>query len=93
MDTVDELFEALTLIQTHKILNFQVVVVGLEYWLPLLAQLTCMQEQGMVDAADVQLLTFTDPVAEALTHTQEHASVKFQLMPKRQPRRWWWKGE
>ncbi|MBD2721036.1 LOG family protein [Hymenobacter armeniacus] len=87
--TLDELMEALTLIQTRKILDFPVVVVGRAYWQPLLAQLTHMQAQGMVAAADLQLLTFTDSVADALAHIEQYAVQKFRLVARRPPRRWW----
>ena len=91
--TLDELFEALTLIQTKSILNFPIVVVGRTYWQPLLALLTQLEQQGMVAPADLQLLTYTDSVEEALAHIEQHAVVKFKLAAARQPRRWWWLGE
>lgn len=93
LGTLDELFEALTLIQNKKILDFPVVVVGRDYWQPLLELLTQMEEHGMIAPADMRLLTFTDSVAEALAHIEHHAVVKFKLLPSREPRRWWWFGE
>ena len=93
LGTLDELFEALTLIQNRKILDFPVVVVGRAYWQPLLALLAQLEQQGMIAAADLQLLTYTDSVEEALAHIERHAVVKYQLVAKRQPRRWWWLGE
>jgi len=93
LGTLDELFEALTLIQTRKILDFPVVVVGRQYWQPLLALLAHMKEQGMVAPVDLELLTYTDSVEEALTHIEEHAVVKFKLVAARRPRRRWWLGE
>ena len=93
LGTLDELFEALTLIQTKKILDFPVVVVGRAYWVALTDLLADMQRQGMIAAADLQLLTYTDSVEEALAHIERHAVVKYQLAAKRQPRRWWWLGE
>jgi uncharacterized protein (TIGR00730 family) len=90
LGTLDELFEALTLIQNHKIQNFPVVVVGRDYWQPLLALLARLVAQGMVAPTDLQLLTYTDSVEEALAHIERHAVLKFQLAATHRPRRWWW---
>ncbi|MBC6990520.1 MULTISPECIES: LOG family protein [Hymenobacter] len=91
--TLDELFEALTLIQNKKILDFPIVVVGREYWQPLLALLAHMEAQGMVAPVDLQLLTYTDSVEEALAHIERYAVVKFKLLSEHRPRRRWWFGE
>ena len=94
LGTLDELFEALTLIQNKKILDFPVVVVGRAYWAALTTLLAQLEQQGMMAAADLQLLTYTDSVEEALAHIERHAVVKYQLAAtKRPPRRWWWLGE
>ena len=93
LGTLDELFEALTLIQTKTIRDFPVVVVGRAYWQPLLALLAQLEQRGMMAAADLQLLTYTDSVEEALAHIERHAVVKYRLAAKRRPRRWWWLGE
>ena len=93
LGTLDELFEALTLIQNKKILDFPVVVVGRAYWAALTELLADMQRHGMVSPADLQLLTYTDSVEEAMAHIERHAVVKYRLVARRQPRRWWWLGE
>ena len=65
--TFDELFEALTLIQTGKVLNFPVVLFGSEYWSGLVDWL---QErplaEGMISPEDERLLFLTDDLAEAV---------------------------
>lgn len=59
--TADELFESLTLIQTGKVLHFPVVLVGEEYWTPLLEWVRrSALADGMVSADDLALLTLTD---------------------------------
>src|SRR6478736_2449861 len=59
--TEDELFEALTLIQTGKVLHFPVVLLGEEYWTPLREWgRTRALPEGMVAAEDLALLTLTD---------------------------------
>lgn len=59
--TMDELFEALTLIQTGKITEFPVVLVGSGYWRGLVDWLSeRMVSEGKISPSDVELLTLTD---------------------------------
>ena len=71
--TADELFEALTLIQTGKMHDFPVVAFGTEFWRPLRDQLETMAERGMIARTDLDLLTFTDDIDEAIRHVTTHA--------------------
>jgi uncharacterized protein (TIGR00730 family) len=65
--TADELFESLTLIQTGKIRHFPVVLFGRDFWDPLLAWIREHAiPAGTVSPEDVELLTVTDDVAEAV---------------------------
>jgi uncharacterized protein (TIGR00730 family) len=61
LGTLDELFEALTLVQTRKVTSFPVVMLGTDYWSGLLAWLrdTAVGD-GKVSPADLDLLTLTD---------------------------------
>lgn len=82
--TVDEWFEALTLIQTAKIHEFPVVVVGVEYWSSIVDQLEIMVEAGMISRSDLDLLLVTDSVDEAVRHIDEVCTSRFDL--RRGPR-------
>jgi uncharacterized protein (TIGR00730 family) len=63
--TFDELFEALTLIQTDKIHNFPVVLVGTDYWSGLMDWLNeRMLAEGKISSEDMGLLTLTDDPSE-----------------------------
>ena len=65
--TLDELFEALTLIQTGKIRNFPVVLMGHAYWDGLLAWMRDVQlPVGVIAQADLDLLPVTDDPVEAV---------------------------
>jgi uncharacterized protein (TIGR00730 family) len=65
--TMDELFEALTLIQTGKIGSFPVVLVGSDYWEEMLDWVRGeMLADGLVSADDLALLRLTDEPAEAV---------------------------
>jgi hypothetical protein len=69
--TMDELFETLTLIQTHKIKPFPVVLMGSDYWQGLVDWLKANAlTNGMVSAHDLDYLHITDDVAEALALTE-----------------------
>ncbi len=59
--TLDELFEALTLIQTGKIGHFPVFLIGTSYWAGLIEWMrTTLQAAGNIEARDLQLFTITD---------------------------------
>jgi uncharacterized protein (TIGR00730 family) len=65
--TLDELFEAVTLIQTGKIRNFPVVLIGHAYWDGLLAWMRDVQlPMGVIAQADLDLLRVTDDPVEAV---------------------------
>jgi uncharacterized protein (TIGR00730 family) len=87
--TMDELFEAVTLIQTKKIEGFPVVLMGVDYWKPLVTFLREMVEVGTIDRFDLNLFLFTDSVEEAMAHIEKHAVEKFGLtrhkIPKSSP--------
>jgi uncharacterized protein (TIGR00730 family) len=84
--TMDELFEAVTLIQTKKIESFPVVLMGVDYWKPLVAFLNEMVEAGTIDRADLDLFLFTDSVEEAMRHIEKHAIDKFGLVRRKMPK-------
>ena len=77
--TMDELFEALTLIQTKKIENFPVVLMGIEYYRPLMAVLVKMVRAATIANTDLDLLLLTDSVEEAMSHIERHAVRPFGL--------------
>jgi uncharacterized protein (TIGR00730 family) len=67
--TLDELFEALTLIQTHKIENFPVVLMGTEYWTPLVDFFRQrLLDEGTISPEDMSLVLLTDSPEEAMAH-------------------------
>jgi hypothetical protein len=73
--TLDELFEALTLIQTGKVRHFPVVLVGREYWSGLLDWIRgTLLVQGTVGEADLALLHLTDDPEEAVEMIRSYAS-------------------
>lgn len=85
--TVDELFEALTLIQTAKISDFPVVLMGSSFWGPLQAQLDQMVEYRMIHAKDLDLLCVTDDIDEAVEHIRACAVDRFRLHRRLKPLR------
>jgi uncharacterized protein (TIGR00730 family) len=93
LGTLDELCEALTLLQTGKIRAFPVVLIGTEYWQPFIALLREMIADGAVGPSDLDLLMVTDDLDEAVKHLDKNAVTAFGLrrVPWRRPR--WWLGE
>jgi uncharacterized protein (TIGR00730 family) len=82
LGTLDELFEALTLIHTGKIQNFPVVLIGTQYWRPLLRLLRHLARSRTIDEADLKLLLVTDNISDALEHIRTHAVEQFGLVER-----------
>ncbi len=81
--TMDELFEALTLIQTRKIRNFPVVLFGSQYWRGLLAWLTStMLNEKNISPEDLGLIHLTDSPKDAVDFIVKTCGVTEKLKKK-----------
>ena len=79
--TMDELFEALTLIQTRKIGKFPIVLVGREYWAGLIGWIKdTIIRQRNADDTDLDLFFLADTADEAVKHINDFYS-KYMLKP------------
>lgn len=80
--TMDELFESLTLVQTHKIAQFPVVLVGRSYWEGMITWLkgTMMEQESNINPMDLELFKIVDTADEAVAHIVEFYS-KYLLKP------------
>lgn len=77
--TLDEVFEAVTLIQTGKMERFPVIIIGEEYYRHIREHLEKMLAEGTVSPADLELVLFTDSVDEAMQWLNEKAVMQFGL--------------
>jgi uncharacterized protein (TIGR00730 family) len=88
--TMDEIFEVATLIQTSKIRNFPVILMGEDFWHPIISSLReVLLAAGTVSPADFDSFVLTDSPDRALSHIV-HAAVDrfgFEWVHKVQPRR------
>ncbi|GAA5148725.1 hypothetical protein GCM10023213_45390 [Prosthecobacter algae] len=91
--TLDEMFEALTLIQTKKVRNFPMVVMGSQFWGELRALIDSMVTNGTISPEDLDLICWTDSVEEAVNHLQEKAVKQFGLTCEVPPQSSSWLGE
>jgi uncharacterized protein (TIGR00730 family) len=92
--TLDEIFETAVLVQTGKIRDFPLVLMGTTFWNPLLEYLrNGLVTAGTIDAADVDRWIVTDSPDEAVQKIRERAMKQFGLTygPRVRPR--WWLGE
>jgi uncharacterized protein (TIGR00730 family) len=84
--TLDEMFETMTLIQTGKLKIFPIILMGRDYWKPLMDFVYRMAEEGTISPDDPELIFFTDDVEDAVSHLQRHAVRQFGLRRKRVPK-------
>jgi uncharacterized protein (TIGR00730 family) len=88
--TLDEAFEAATLVQTGKIVDFPIVFVGRDYWSPLFEFFrNRLVELGTIDAIDYERLFLSDSVEEILKRLENCPSVQLPAADDRPPRREW----
>ncbi len=90
--TMDEFFEALTLMQTHKMVDFPIVLMGRRYWGGMIRWLrTSALKEGTIQEKDLDLFYLTDNPAEAVRYILDNqrnrefqpASSKVKRAPKR----------
>ncbi|MBJ7881400.1 TIGR00730 family Rossman fold protein [Gelidibacter salicanalis] len=87
--TLDELFEALTLIQTKVIQDFPVVIFDSIYHKELCEHIQLMAENESISPDDMELLFVTDSVEDLMTHIESHTIKKYGLIKKQDKPKWW----
>lgn len=91
--TLDEVFETVTLIQTKKIENFPIILMGTEFWTPLIDFLKQkMIAAGTISPQDINLLTVTDSFDEAAAIIAASIEANKETI-SRTPRKLWWLAE
>jgi hypothetical protein len=92
--TLDEVFETATLIQTGKIEDFPIVLMGRAFWSPVVGQLReTLLGGGTIDAGDLGLLFLTDSPEEAVAYIRQVAMDRFHLTYGPRARRRWFLRE
>ncbi len=90
--TLDEFFETLTLIQTGKIEKFPIVIMGKEFHTNIQQHIERMLAEKTISPEDMDLLLFTDDVAEVVAHINKYA-VQANLKLKSPAKTIWALGE
>ena len=84
--TMDELFESLTLIQTHKIQPFPVVLMGMDFWKEMIDWITrTMIRFKTVSTVEMDFLILTDSIDEAVRHITSFRDNNKALFPANNP--------
>lgn len=83
LGTLDELFEALTLIQTGMIARFPVVIMNRSYHSHLLSHFERMKQEGTISEKDLDLFLVTDDAEEAARFIKQKTTGRFDLHQKR----------
>jgi uncharacterized protein (TIGR00730 family) len=92
--TMDEIFETLTLIQSAKLADFPLVLVGRAYWQPLIALMRDpMLAAGAIDPGDVDRILVTDDADAAAAAVHERAVHRFGRRLPASPKPRWYFGE
>ncbi|HET7342596.1 MAG TPA: TIGR00730 family Rossman fold protein [Methylomirabilota bacterium] len=87
--TLDEIFETATLIQTHKIADFPLVLVGRDFWRPLTDFLHGpLEAMALIDPVDADRIIVVDAAADAVAAVRDTAIPTFGLRYRRPRRRW-----
>jgi uncharacterized protein (TIGR00730 family) len=92
--TLDEFFSTATLIQTKKIENFPLVLMGVEYWSPMIDFIRSrLLKDHTIDAEDLDHIRLTDNAEEAVNSVTDIALKQFGLSYGPKIKRRWWLGE
>jgi uncharacterized protein (TIGR00730 family) len=91
--TLDEYFEALTLIQTKMISEFPIVIFDTKFHAALIAHIELLKKELTISPGDTNLFLVTDSVDEAVAYIQKNSITKFNLQPEKPKRPFKWLGE
>jgi uncharacterized protein (TIGR00730 family) len=87
--TLDEYFEALTLIQTKTISQFPIVIFDKKFHAKIIDHIELMKAEKTISPEDLDLCLFTDSVEEAVAYLKANAIDRFGLKPIKQKKSWW----
>ncbi len=90
MGTLDELFEAITLIQTQIIQNFPIVIFDKEYHKELIEHIELMVKEESISPEDMDLIFVTDSAEEVVQHIKINAIKRFGLVKEQYKPKWWY---
>jgi uncharacterized protein (TIGR00730 family) len=88
--TLDEYFEALTLIQTKKISEFPIIIFDTAFHEELIAHINLLKTEQTISPTDTNLFLVTDSVDEAVAYIQKNSITKFNLQPEKPKRPFKW---
>lgn len=88
--TLDEYFEALTLIQTKMISDFPVVILDKEFYKNIVEHNEVMKAKGTISADDTNLFLVTNNIDEAVDYIQKNTITKYHLRPEQKMKRFKW---
>jgi len=77
--TMDEMFETLTLVQTGMIHHFPVVLMGKDYYQPLMDYLEIMLREGTISKDDLKYVTLTDDPNETIFHLEKYITEYYKV--------------
>ena len=86
--TLDEFFETITLIQTHKIFDFPIVIFDKAYHKEILEHIELMKNCGAIAPEDLKLYLATDSIEEATAYIRDNTIAKFNLQPEKKANSW-----
>jgi uncharacterized protein (TIGR00730 family) len=80
--TLDEMFESLTLIQTHRIKHFPTILVDTQHWAPLLDWIDRgLEDNGLISPGDKELLVVADTPEQVCDEVRKATAMQRQLSP------------
>ena len=88
--TLDEYFEALTLIQTKMISQFPIIIFDKDFHAAILKHIDLMKQEGTISPDDLKLCLFTDSVQEAVNHLKICSINRFELKAEQKRKSSWW---
>jgi uncharacterized protein (TIGR00730 family) len=87
--TLDEFYEAITLVQTKKINMFPIIIFDKPFYKEILDHNEHMLKQGTISKHDLSLFLVTDSIEEAIAHIKERSIKAFKLQYEKTPKPFW----